>query len=778
MSREHNRVEEATSTGSTITNEEESIKEASLSTSHRKSLTNTALVEIIHLHDCLRGAITALELDVQQLCMLSSRSSVCSNEESEISKLQQELSDVEKRLVGRFKVIWSVFRAHSAAEDEFIWPTLKAKIVDSKMNSSTSCCANAAACATSLHKSQSIIVQKEYEEDHADEEKMFSKMDDMLSKIRSELLRNTDNKQNHLTNVTVDVSEMTADLKNMVSRLSNHLFRHLEKEEVQCLPLVAKHMTKEEINELVGKIMGRRSSDMMAKILTMAVQTLPMSEREEMIENMKQAMVGTFFERWLVMEGFGSVCGSGPAASITAQPCSDAEDVKPLKIEAEVPEKVCCSDSSQSCLASSVCTEAGKCLFDTSNKTSIEQEDLEKMIKRIVANPNMTMQEKNSSIQNLRDLIWKNNRKRKCLDDQESSFSSCSPAMAQHYAQGASSQNQQSHQFQESTSSTRDRRHTPPSAYYRKINDKVELIWSSESSAPFPLDGSVPLFSASELAPTYHDGAAGTVLGCPHYARSIKKRHPESGRLYTCRLCCEQDRERPLKHHDSPLDRYKVTEVLCMRCGALQPTDKQCANPKCESKGKPFARYYCKICNLYDDSPLKKIYHCPFCNVCRSGAGLGIDYRHCMRCNACVSLSTNASTSNGGSNDHVCIPHRLQGNCPICHESMFESTKPLRGLKCGHVMHLSCFAMYIRGQAYTCPLCKKSVDDMREYFSQLDAAIWMQPMPEAYSSTMSKIYCQDCSKTCIVKYHFVGCKCTHCGSYNSRELERMVLHPS
>ena len=25
-----------------------------------------------------------------------------------------------------------------------------------------------------------------------------------------------------------------------------------------------------------------------------------------------------------------------------------------------------------------------------------------------------------------------------------------------------------------------------------------------------------------------------------------------------------------------------------------------------------------------------------------------------------------------------------KGNCPICHESMFQSTEPLKGLKCGH----------------------------------------------------------------------------------------------
>jgi len=137
-----------------------------------------------------------------------------------------------------------------------------------------------------------------------------------------------------------------------------------------------------------------------------------------------------------------------------------------------------------------------------------------------------------------------------------------------------------------------------------------------------------------------------------------------------------------MKEQDSPLDRYAVTEVLCMRCGALQPASDSCCNPKCYFGGRRYAKYSCLICNFYDDGPNKNIYHCPFCNICRSGRGLGIDFRHCMRCNACVSLSDD---------NHHCIPQRLQGNCPICHESMFESTEPLRGLKCGHVMHLNCY---------------------------------------------------------------------------------------
>jgi hypothetical protein len=201
-----------------------------------------------------------------------------------------------------------------------------------------------------------------------------------------------------------------------------------------------------------------------------------------------------------------------------------------------------------------------------------------------------------------------------------------------------------------------------------------------------------------------------------------------------------------------------------MRCGALQPAGDKCVNPECQSAGKPFARYHCNICNFYDDTSNKSIYHCPFCNVCRSGQGLGIDYRHCMRCNACVSLKDD---------HHHCIPQRLQGNCPICHDTMFESTEPLRGLNCGHVMHLNCYLMYMRGYNYTCPLCKRSAEDMSEYFALLDSAVRMQPMPLAYVGTSSNIYCQDCYKMGNVMYHFVGLKCFHCGSYNTRELQRV-----
>jgi hypothetical protein len=60
-----------------------------------------------------------------------------------------------------------------------------------------------------------------------------------------------------------------------------------------------------------------------------------------------------------------------------------------------------------------------------------------------------------------------------------------------------------------------------------------------------------------------------------------------------------------------------------------------------------------------------------------------------------------------------------------------------------------------------------------DYFAMLDAAVRMQPMPAAYLTTKSNIYCQDCGKTGQVQYHFVGLKCSDCGSYNTREMGRV-----
>lgn len=179
-----------------------------------------ALVEIIHLHECLRGALKALQSDVTALshCILQ-------------DEAKQKVADLERRVAGRFKVIWSVFRAHSAAEDEFIWPALRSKTM-SVVEPHT-----IPPEVEVYPQEDGSVDQEEYEEDHADEERMFRRMDELLSQLHNGLLLNQDS----------SVQEMVKAINDLALSLSKHLYAHLEKEEMQCMPLVVRHLTKAEI---------------------------------------------------------------------------------------------------------------------------------------------------------------------------------------------------------------------------------------------------------------------------------------------------------------------------------------------------------------------------------------------------------------------------------------------------------------------------------------------------------------------------------------------------
>lgn len=806
-----------------------------LSKRRKETFGDCALIEIIHLHDCLRGALKALESDVNDLTRFvngnKDEKDVLPNDmmppatRSEAEELSW-IADLERRVAGRFKVIWSVFKSHSEAEDEFIWPALKIKsqgVIDSSPKNSpkytsttvdnnvrSDVTENDILVGASNQEYTGHLEQEEYKEDHADEERMFSEMDTLLSNFREALRSDFHTLTLHPNDTPNPVVTCARVLSDHTHHLSQHLMAHLEKEETQCMPLVVKYLGKDEIHELVGNIMGKRSADTIAQIMTMAVQNLDVTDREEMVKYMKQSMAGTFFDRWLTMSGWNGSSAShsdSPGAPVekegdplgpqqpyshcdgqeSQKECrktfandnpSDLESNGGRKREADPDPahegKRLKTDDDRDEIFSQV-TEPSMThdFFLTSSAIAVpntaasvtSQAELEKLIRAIASNPSLTPSQKNTTIQGLRDSVWKSNQRQKDLVLEPPTVVNVAVPPVSNFLQKVSTS---AASIGSIPSSTGTRQMTTPSMYFKKSADgKIELVCTSENPMAAKCHP-VPLFSAAELAPTYHDGASGAVLGCPHYARACKLRHPTSGRLYTCRLCCEQTREMPMKDKDEPLDRYAVTEVMCMKCNAVQPAEDRCINSDCESRGKPFARYFCRICHLYDDGS-RPIFHCPYCNACRLGLGLGIDFRHCMRCNACVSL---------GDTEHHCIPQSLQGNCPICRESLFESTEPLRGLKCGHVMHLACFTDYRRGLAYTCPLCKQSMEDMKDYFALLDTAIRMQPMPAAYLSTFSNILCQDCGETGRTRYHFVGQKCPSCASYNTRELGRVHESPN
>ncbi|KAI3954024.1 hypothetical protein MKW98_017848 [Papaver atlanticum] len=249
--------------------------------------------------------------------------------------------------------------------------------------------------------------------------------------------------------------------------------------------------------------------------------------------------------------------------------------------------------------------------------------------------------------------------------------------------------------------------------------------------------------------PAYRD-KENQIFGCKHYKRNCKIFAACCKQLFTCKYCHDE------AQLDHKIDRKSTTEMMCMKCLKIQPIGPTCSNISCNNLS--MAKYYCKICKLYDDD--RAIYHCPFCNICRIGKGLGIDFFHCMNCNACLSKSLTV---------HICREKCFESDCPICHEDIFTSTSPVKALECGHLMHSTCFKDYTCTH-YTCPICSKSLGDMQVYFALLDSLLAEEGVPEEYSGQTQDILCHDCERRGVAPYHWRHHKCPYCGSYSTRLL--------
>ncbi|KAK9926326.1 hypothetical protein M0R45_023563 [Rubus argutus] len=182
---------------------------------------------------------------------------------------------------------------------------------------------------------------------------------------------------------------------------------------------------------------------------------------------------------------------------------------------------------------------------------------------------------------------------------------------------------------------------------------------------------------------------------------------------------------------DHSMDRKATLEMMCMRCLNIQPVGPICTSPSCNELS--MAKYYCNICKFFDDE--RTVYHCPFCNLCRLGKGLGIDFFHCMTCNCCLGIKLV---------NHKCLEKSLETNCPSAVISYSHRVQQL-----GHchvaITCIACFQAYTCSH-YTCPICSRSLGDMAVYFGMLDALLAAEQLPEEYRNRCQDILCNDCDR--------------------------------
>ncbi|QPG73298.1 hypothetical protein FOA43_000608 [Brettanomyces nanus] len=281
--------------------------------------------------------------------------------------------------------------------------------------------------------------------------------------------------------------------------------------------------------------------------------------------------------------------------------------------------------------------------------------------------------------------------------------------------------------------------------YEGSVENESEYVDNGISSAE---DDEVVL-SDDDLRPSYFDQNS-HILGCKHYQTNCKIECAICKKWYPCRFCHDQQ----VKSHKLP--RSATRYVLCMFCCTPQYPQQFCVSCNCE-----LARYYCDKCKLFDNDPMKHIYHCEKCGICRLGLGLNQDYFHCDNCHACISIELK--------DRHVCIENSTLCNCPICDEYMFDSIKTVVFMSCGHPIHQSCYDEYTK-HSYKCPLCSKTIVNMEAQFRVLDKEIEQTIMPDGLGDWKALIKCVDCGGRSKVPYHYLGLRCEHCKSYNTMQL--------
>ncbi|GAY47569.1 hypothetical protein CUMW_105410 [Citrus unshiu] len=563
--------------------------------------------------------------------------------DSESGKLNDCNETFLRQFTGRFRLLWGLYRAHSNAEDDIVFPALESKETLSNVSHS-------------------------YTLDHKQEEKLFEDISSALSELTElheclstdltgDLTRNS--LESCDQNETVrKYNEKATELQGMCKSIRVTLDQHVFREELELWPLFDRHFSVEEQDKIVGRIIGTTGAEVLQSMLPWVTSALTQEEQNTMMDTWKQATKNTMFSEWLNEWWEGPPAPAAAAHKATSESC--------ISLGSDVHESLDHSDHTFK--------PGWNDIF------RMNQNELEAEIRKVSRDSTLDPRRKAYLIQNLMTSRW--------------------------------------------------------------IASQQKSLQARDSEI---LNGE-DLFGCS---PSFRD-AEKQVFGCEHYKRNCKLRAACCGKLFTCRFCHD-------KVSDHSMDRKATTEMMCMRCLKVQPVGPVCTTPSCSELS--MAKYYCGICKFFDDE--RVVYHCPFCNLCRVGRGLGVDFFHCMTCNCCLAKKLV---------DHKCREKGLETNCPICCDFLFTSSATVRALPCGHFMHSDCFQAYTCSH-YICPICSKSLGDMAVYFGMLDALLASEQLPEEYRDRCQEILCNDCDKKGSAPFHWLYHKCGFCGSYNTRVIK-------
>ncbi|MBA0842520.1 hypothetical protein Goarm_002340 [Gossypium armourianum] len=190
-----------------------------------------------------------------------------------------------RQFTGRFRLLWGLYRAHSNAEDDIVFPALESK--------------------ESLHN-----VSHSYTLDHKQEERLLEDISSALSQLTQlcEYL-NDSNVNGNLNEINSDSSgqndtmqkyiQKATELQGMCKSIRVTLDQHVFREELELWPLFDRHFSVEEQDKIVGRIIGTTGAEVLQSMLPWVTSALTQEEQNKMMDTWKQATKNTMFSEWL-----------------------------------------------------------------------------------------------------------------------------------------------------------------------------------------------------------------------------------------------------------------------------------------------------------------------------------------------------------------------------------------------------------------------------------------------------------------------------------------------
>ncbi|KAG6475655.1 hypothetical protein ZIOFF_064884 [Zingiber officinale] len=193
---------------------------------------------------------------------------------------------VLRQFIGRFRLLWGLYRAHSNAEDDIVFPALESR--------------------ETLHN-----VSHSYTLDHKQEEKLFNDISELLSELSQhhdalgtinckDTANGSESGSSHqVIDCTRKHNELVTKLQGMCKSLRVTLDNHVFREELELWPLFDKHFSVEEQDKIVGRIIGTTGAEVLQSMLPWVTSALSQEEQNKMMNTWKKATKNTMFNEWL-----------------------------------------------------------------------------------------------------------------------------------------------------------------------------------------------------------------------------------------------------------------------------------------------------------------------------------------------------------------------------------------------------------------------------------------------------------------------------------------------